>query len=110
MADPNPSPESLSKSRGWLIAAGILSLFVGFMAMLLPQIFSEVIVQLLGAFSLVSGVISLGLAIFGKHVTHRVLSALSGIVRIAAGLALLVYVTAGVAIIVLILSVFLIIE
>ncbi|CAN5507199.1 HdeD family acid-resistance protein [soil metagenome] len=110
MADPTPSAESLSKSRGWLIAGGILSLIVGFMAMSLPQIFSQVIVQLLGAFSLVSGVISLGLAIFGKHVAHRVLSALSGIIRIAAGLALLAYVTAGVAVIVLILSVFLIIE
>ena len=65
-------PEGLSKSRGWLIAGGILSILVGLLAMGSPLLFSIVIAQFLGAFALVSGAISLFLALFGKEVTHRV--------------------------------------
>ena len=38
----------LSKSRGWLIAGGILSVFVGFSAIASPLVFSLVIAQFLG--------------------------------------------------------------
>jgi len=38
----------LSKSRGWLIAGGFLSIFVGFSAIGSPLLFSLVIAQLLG--------------------------------------------------------------
>jgi len=38
----------LSKSKGWLIAGGILSIFVGFSAIGSPLVFSLVIAQFLG--------------------------------------------------------------
>ena len=100
----------LSKSRGWLIAGGILSIFVGFSAIGSPLVFSLVIAQLLGLFALVSGVISLALAIFGKHKGHRVLEAFSGLIRIAAGIVLLNCLTSSVLMITLIFAIFLIIE
>ncbi len=110
MAATNQSLENLGKSRGWLITGGILSVLVGLLAMTFPLLFSIVIAQLLGAFALVSGVISLGMALFGKHVAHRVFSGLSGLVRIVAGIFLLVEAGMGVTVIALILSVFLTVE
>lgn len=108
--EPASPIQALSQSRGWLIAGGILSILVGFMAMGSPYFFSAFIVQFLGAFALISGCISLALAIFGKHVAHRVLDALLALVRIAAGAVLLACVASGMAVITLILAVFLIIE
>ena len=100
----------LSKSRGWLIVGGILSIFVGFSAIGSPLVFSLVIAQFLGVVALVSGVISLGLAIFGKHKGDRVMEALSGLIRIAAGIALLNCLTTSVMVITLIFAIFLIVE
>jgi len=100
----------LSKSRGWLIAGGILSIFVGFSAIGSPLVFSLVIAQFLGVVALVSGAIALGLAIFGKHTGHRVMEALSGLIRIAAGIALLNCLVTSVVMITLIFAFFLIIE
>lgn len=100
----------LSQSRGWLIFSGLLSIFVGFVAMGSPFLFSVVIAQLLGIFALVSGVISLFLAIFTKHSTHRVLDGLLALIRIAAGIILLRCVASSIAVITLILAIFLIIE
>ena len=68
-----------SHSRGWLIAGGLLSIFVGFLALGSPLFFSVVLAQFLGIFALVSGVISLFVAIFSKQVTHRVLERAAGI-------------------------------
>lgn len=102
--------QALSKSRGWLIFAGFLSVFVGFFAMGSPFLFSIVLAQFLAAFILISGCISLGLVIFGKHVAHRVLDGFLALLRIAAGIVLLSCVTSSVAVITLILAVFLIIE
>lgn len=100
----------LSKSRGWLIGGGILSVFVGFMAMSFPLLFSIVIAQLLGFFALGSGIIAVALAIVGKHSSHRVLEALLGIVRIIAGIVLLTCVTSSIEVITLIVAVFLFVE
>lgn len=107
---PSSAVQNLSQSRGWLIFGGVLSILVGFFAMGSPLLFSVVIAQLLGIFALVSGVISLGLALFSKHVAHRVLDALSGLIRIAAGIALLACVASGVAVITLILAIFFMVE
>ncbi|MDD5200948.1 MAG: DUF308 domain-containing protein [Terrimicrobiaceae bacterium] len=101
---------TLSQSRGWLIAGGILSVFVGFLAMSFPFFFSLVIAQFLGAFALVSGVIALFVSIFGKHTTHRVIEAVTGLIRIAAGVALLSCGKSSVLVITLIFSIFLIVE
>jgi len=108
---PDPKArEAILKSRPWLIAGGILSLIAGFLAMSFPLMFSFVIAQVLGAFAFFTGIVSLFMAIAGKHVGHRVLTAVSGIIRIVAGVFLLMYVHAGVNAITLILGVFLIIE
>lgn len=106
----NSSANPLSQSRGWLIFGGLLSVFVGFMAMSSPYFFSAFIVQFLGAFALISGCISLALAIFSKHVAHRVLDALLALIRIAAGIVLLRCVASSIAVITLILAVFLMVE
>ena len=100
----------LSKSRGWLIIGGILSIFVGFFAMGSPLLFSLVIARFLALFLLVSGIISLALAIVGKHKRHRVLEALLGLIRIAAGVALLNCLPTSVAVITLIFAIFLVAE
>ncbi len=109
----NTSPSTanpLSQSRGWLIFSGLLSLLVGFMAMGSPYFFSAFIVQFLGAFALISGCISLALALFSKVVAHRVLDALLAVLRIAAGIVLLRCLASSIAVVTLILAVFLIVE
>ena len=108
-ANTSVSP-AFSQSRGWLIGGGLLSIFVGFLAMGSPLFFSVVLAQFLGIFALVSGVISLFLAIFGKQVTHRVLEALLAVIRIIAGIVLLRCIASSIAVITLILAVFLIVE
>lgn len=104
------SVPALSRSRGWLVFGGVLSVIVGFMAMGSPLLFSLVIAQFLGIFALVSGVIALFLVIFGKHQGHRVLEAVLALIRIAAGVVLLRCVASSVAIITLILAIFFVVE
>jgi len=106
---PSASPAIL-QSRGWLIFGGVISIIVGFFAVESPLLFSIAIVQILGIIALVSGVISLVLAIFGKHAGHRVLNAFLALIRIAVGLVLLRCQDSGLAVITLILAVFLIVE
>ena len=104
------TPNDLSKSRGWLIIGGVLSILVGFSAMGSPLLFSLVIARFLGLFLLVSGIISLVLAITGKHKGHRVMEALSGLIRIAAGIMLRNCLPSSVAVITLIFAIFLVAE
>ena len=104
------SANPLAQSRGWLIFSGLLSVLVGFMAMSSPYFFSKFIVQFLGAFALISGCISLALALFSKVVAHRVLDALVALIRIAAGIVLLRCLASSVAVVTLIMAVFLIVE
>lgn len=77
------------KSRSLLIFSGILFLVVGLSAMSLPVLFTAVIVRFLAIFILVSGVMSLVMALIGKHRNYRLLEILSGIIRIGAGVVLL---------------------
>ncbi|RPJ33984.1 MAG: hypothetical protein EHM17_08330 [Verrucomicrobiaceae bacterium] len=81
--------KSCGMSRGWLIASGILFILTGFAAMALPVFFTVVVVKALAFFILASGVFSLGMALVGKHQGYRLLEILSGLIRIAAGIALL---------------------
>ena len=92
------------RSRGWFIFGGLLSILVGIIAIAVPEFFSFVITQLIGALCLVTGFISLFQAIFGKNRTHRVFSSLSAIIRIAAGSVLLFFPVAGVAALTLIVA------
>jgi uncharacterized membrane protein HdeD (DUF308 family) len=99
-----------SKSRGWLITCAILSLIVGLLALSSPLFFSFLIVRFLGLFALVSGVISLLVAIFDKEVAPRGLNAVFALVRIGAGVALLSCARSGLNLIMLIFAVYLIVE
>ncbi|MEO8327660.1 MAG: DUF308 domain-containing protein [Nitrospirota bacterium] len=110
MANESSSVNALSRSRGWLIIGGIISILVGFSAMGSPLLFSLVIAKFLGLFALVSVIIALGLAIFGKHQGHRVMEALVGIIRIVAGVILLNSLTSSVALITLIFAFYLVVE
>jgi uncharacterized membrane protein HdeD (DUF308 family) len=101
---------SLARSRSLLIASGAGMLVVGLLAIVFPMFFSLLLAQLLGAFALASGSIALFLAVVGKHRTHRVIDALSALIRIAAGIALFVCVTSSVTVITLIFAIFLIVE
>jgi uncharacterized membrane protein HdeD (DUF308 family) len=96
--------QALSASRGWLIIGGMLSIVVGFIAMGSPYVFSILIAQWLGIAALVIGVLSLAMAIFGKHTGHRFAEGVSGVIRIIAGIILLRCIGSSVAIITLILA------
>ena len=98
------------KSRGWLIASAILSIVVGLVALSSPLLFSVLIVQLLGAFVLAGGVISLFVSIFGKDVGPRGFNALFALIRIGAGVALLSCVRSGLNLITLIFATYLTVE
>jgi uncharacterized membrane protein HdeD (DUF308 family) len=93
-----------SRSRTWLIVGGVLSVLVGIFAIAAPGLFSFVLTQLLGALCLVTGVVSIFQAVFGKNSPHCLFSSLSAIIRIAAGSALLFFPVAGVAALTLIVA------
>jgi uncharacterized membrane protein HdeD (DUF308 family) len=80
---------NLQASRTWLIASGIFFLLVGIAAMSSPVLFTAVIVKLVAFLILASGVVSLVMAIMGKHKGYLILEIISGIIRIAAGILLL---------------------
>jgi uncharacterized membrane protein HdeD (DUF308 family) len=98
------------KSRGWLITGAILSLLLGLLALSSPLFFSFLIVRLLGAFALVSGLISLFPAVFGKDIVPRWLNIIFALVRIGAGLTLLSCVRSGLNLITLVLATYLVVE
>ncbi len=96
---------SQAPGRKWLIFGGIVSVLVGGFAIASPVVFSFILTQLIGAFCLVSGLISLFQAVFGAERPHRFLSGFSAVIRIAAGSALFFYTVAGMAALTLILAV-----
>jgi uncharacterized membrane protein HdeD (DUF308 family) len=96
--------DGVSHSRGWFIFGGVISLLVGVFAISAPYLFSFVLTQLIGALCLVSGLISLFQAVFGKSRQHRFFSSLSAIIRIAAGSALLFFPVSGMAALTLIVA------
>lgn len=107
MSQPN---NDMQPSRTLLIASGILFLLVGFAAMALPVLFTAVIVQVLAIFILLSGVVTLGMALMGKHQNYRLLEIISGIIRIAAGIALLSCLKSGAIIITMAFAIYLVVE
>jgi len=106
----NAQTPCLSRNRSWMIAGGSLSILVGIFAISAPVLFSYVLTQLIGALCLVSGVIGFFQALFGTQAAHRILSALSAIVRIAAGSALFFFTIAGMATLTLILAAVFLVE
>ncbi len=107
LSDPH---QAFAKSRGWLLAGGIISLLLGIAAMAFPVLFSVAITKVLGIFAMVSGFVSLFLAIFGKHVAHRIVNALTAILRIVIGAVLLIFVFHGMVALTLLIASFLTVE
>ncbi len=94
MPQPAHSP---APGRGWFLFGGIVSLLAGLFAIAVPGLFAYVLTQFLGALLLVTGVVGLFQALFGKNTAHRALAFLSAVVRTAAGSALFFFTTAGMA-------------
>lgn len=84
-----------SPGKLWMLLGGAFSILVGFFAIAAPALFSYVITVFLGALCLVSGFVGLSQSIFGKDTAHRILSALSAVIRIAAGSALFFFTESG---------------
>jgi uncharacterized membrane protein HdeD (DUF308 family) len=95
---------SQSPNKVWMLLGGALSILVGFFAITAPALFSYVITAFIGALCLVSGVIGIFQALFGKDVPHRILSALSAVIRLAAGAALFLFTASGMEMLTLILG------
>lgn len=86
---------SQSPGKTWMLIGGALSILVGFFAIGAPALFSYVITAFIGALCLVSGIMGFFQSLFGKDTPHRILSALSAVVRIAAGSALFFFTESG---------------
>jgi len=93
-----------SPGRTWLLVGGAIALLVGVFALAAPLVFSYIITAFIGAFLLVNGVASLFQTLFGKGATHRVLSSIHAVIRIAAGSALFLFTGSGMAALTLILA------
>jgi uncharacterized membrane protein HdeD (DUF308 family) len=78
--------------------------------MALPVLFTAIIVKTLAIFILVSGVISLAMALMGKHKNYRLLEILSGIIRITAGVVLLSCLKSGALVITMAFAIYLVVE
>lgn len=91
-------------NRKWILAAGALSLLVGIAAIAAPGLVGLFLTQLLGAFLFIGGAMALGTAVFGKNQHHRWVSALSALIRVAAGLALFLFTVPGLLAITLVLA------
>jgi uncharacterized membrane protein HdeD (DUF308 family) len=104
------SNASQKSNRSLLLIGGILSILVGFLAISTPVFFTELLTIFLGAFCLVGGVIGLFQALFGKETPHRILSALSAVIRIAAGAALFFFTGPGMLALTLVIAVVFLIE
>lgn len=103
-------PSTNTPSRTWLLIGGTVALLVGLFAFAAPLVFSYILTAFIGAFLLVNGIASLFQTLFGKGTTHRVLSAIHAIIRIAAGAALFVFTGAGMAALTLILAAVFLVE
>lgn len=98
------NPDSTPPKRGWLIIGGFVSLLAGLFAIAAPGIFSLLLTEFLGALLLVTGVVGIFQAVFGKNTAHRLLSLLSAVVRVVAGSTLFFVTGEGMAILTLILA------
>jgi len=96
--------------RAWLLIGGAVSILVGFLAIGAPTLFSFVLTALIGALCLVSGVIGLFQALFGKEIAHRILAALSAVIRLAAGASLFLFTGSGALALTLILAAVFVVE
>ncbi len=94
----------LQKGRLWYYIGGGLTALVGLFSIIRPGLATVAIEEFLGAFLLVSGVILLLSALFGRARNHRLLDFLSSVLRIATGIVLIAKVLSGVVAITLVVA------
>ncbi len=104
------TPPAHSVGRIWYVLGGILSIFVGFYAIGRPGLAAIAITQVIGAFTLVSGVFLLSAALFGQARQHRILDFFSAALRIVVGLMLMINIIKGVLALTLVLGAVFIVE
>ncbi len=99
-----------SVGRVWYVIGGVVSILVGFYAIGRPGLAAIAITQLIGIFTLVSGVFLFFPAVFGRAHQHRFLDFFSAALRIFVGLMLLTNLIKGVLALTLILGAVFLIE
>ncbi|MFC3231161.1 HdeD family acid-resistance protein [Marinibaculum pumilum] len=92
----------------WLV--GLLFIIAGIVAIALPHIASLAVEIFLGWLLLITGVVGLGNAVFGKQRPGWIWDALAGLLGLVAGILLLVYPLQGTVTVTLILSIFFFVE
>lgn len=92
----NFSPAELKNARTWYFVGGALSVLVGLFAIVRPCVASVAIEQFVGLVFVVSGLVLLFSAAFGRAKKHRVLDLLSSALRLAVGILLIAKALAGV--------------
>ena len=85
-------------------------MLAGFFAISFPLLASVAVTQLVGALALVTGFMEVFPALFSKNVTHRVLTILMALIRIAAGIYLFFLPVAGKNLLTLFLGILFLIE
>lgn len=105
----NISPADRVKGRIWYFAGGALSLLVGVVSIVRPGLATLAIEQFLGLIFIVSGVVLLLSAAFGRARKHRWLDIASSALRLAVGILLIAKALSGmIAITLVVASVFLV--
>ena len=92
----------------WLV--GVLFIVAGIVAIALPHVASLAVEIFLGWLLVVTGVLGLGNAVFGKQRPGWIWDALAGLLGLVAGILLLVYPLQGTITVTLILSIFFFVE
>lgn len=90
------SPSELKNARTWYLIGGVALMLVGLLAMVRPGMASLAIEQLIGIVFIVSGVVLLFSAAFGKAKQHRAFDVLSSVLRVLVGVVLIAKALAGV--------------
>lgn len=104
------APSQHAAGRIWYVLGGILCIFVGFYAIGRPGLAALAITQVIGIFTLVSGVFLLFSALFGKARQHRLLDFFSAALRIIVGLLILGNVVKGLLALTLVLGAVFVVE
>lgn len=99
-----------SAGRIWYVLGGILCIFVGFYAIGRPGMAALAITQVIGIFTLVSGIFLLFAALFGKARQHRLLDFFSAALRIVVGLLILGNIVKGLLALTLVLGAVFVVE
>jgi uncharacterized membrane protein HdeD (DUF308 family) len=104
------TPAPHAAGRIWYVLGGVLCVLVGFYAIGRPGLAALAITQVIGIFTLVSGVFLLFAALFGKARQHRLLDLFSAALRIIVGLLILGNIIKGLLALTLVLGAVFVVE